>query len=63
MRMTTIETLIDDAGNRKKFEVMSKIEVMVDDSRNDDLKFWQDLDDFLEWGGTYRITVELIHKP
>lgn len=57
--LTTTEKLIDDPGNRKKYEIMEKMEVMIDDSRNGDYQsFWCYLDDFLEWGKTYRITIE-----
>lgn len=58
-KMSTIETLFDDESTRKKFNVMNKTEVMLDDARNNDyISFWCALDDFLEWGKSYRITVE-----
>lgn len=56
--ISTVETLFDDASTRKKFEVMNKIDVMVDDSRNNDMDFWLQLDDFLKWGKKYKITIE-----
>lgn len=58
--ISTIETLFDDESTRKKFTVMNKIDVMVDDERNDDMDFWKALDDFLEWGKSYKITIEEI---
>ena len=57
-QISTIETLFDDESNRKKFTVMNLIEVMADDSRNDDMAFWLELDNFLQWGKTYKITIE-----
>lgn len=57
-QISTIETLFDDESSRKKFEVMNKMEIMTDDARNDDLDFWIKLDDFIEWGKTYKITIE-----
>lgn len=56
--ISTVEKLFDDASTREKFTVMNKVDVMVDDSRNDDVPFWNALDDFLEWGKSYRITFE-----
>lgn len=61
-QISTIETLFDDESTRKKFEVMNKIEVMADDARNDDFEFWAKLDDFLEWGKTYKITIEEVES-
>lgn len=57
-KVSTTATLFDDSGNRKKFSVMNKGDVMLDDSRNDNMDFWIALDDFLEWGKHYRITFE-----
>jgi hypothetical protein len=57
--ISTVETLFDDESTRKKATVMNKIEVMVDDARNDDYEsFWLALEDFLEWGKSYKITIE-----
>jgi len=56
--LSTVETLIDDEGNREKFTVMNLVEVMADDYRNDDMDFWESLDDFLQWGHQYRIAFE-----
>lgn len=57
-RVSTITRLFDDESTRKKFEVMNKGDVMLDDARNDNMDFWVTLDDFLKWGKTYRITFE-----
>jgi len=54
----TIIMLADNEKNRRKIPCMSKIEVMADDGGNDNQKFWDDLEDFLEWGKTYRLTIE-----
>lgn len=48
-------TLFDDPSTREKVTVMDKWEAMTDDERNPD---FEGLDDFLEWGKKYRITVE-----
>jgi len=50
--------LHDDAGNREKFRVMSKAEVMYDDSRNEDSQFLGQIEEFLQFGKTYRVTFE-----
>lgn len=57
-RISTEETLFDNDKNRKKFMVMNKIDIMVDDADNADIEFWVSLDDFLQWGRSYRITIE-----
>jgi len=56
--ISTIETLYDDPSTRLKYKCMEKLEIMADDARNPDMEFWISLDDFLEWGKTYRITIE-----
>lgn len=55
--LTTVETLFDDESTREKYQVMEKIEVMADDERNGDLDFWRKLDNFIEFGKSYRITI------
>ena len=55
--VSVIETLFDDESTRKKHEVMSKLEIIFDDSRNDSDWFWLDeLERFLEFGKKYKIT-------
>jgi hypothetical protein len=52
-------TLYDDLSVRTKVTVMSKLEAMFDDERNDTENFWCDeLERFLQFGKTYRITFE-----
>ena len=61
--MKKIETTMifrDNEKNRKKMRVLNKIEVMADDGDNDNQKFWNDLEDFIEWGKTYKMTLEEI---
>jgi hypothetical protein len=58
MTMATFErvvTLHDGPDTREKATVMDKWDVITDDSRNPD---WEGLEDFLQWGKSYRITIE-----
>ena len=50
-------TLYDDESVRKKLTVMDKWETMMDDSRNPDIDVSGMVDDFVELGGTYKITL------
>jgi hypothetical protein len=50
-------TLYDGPWTREKATVMDKWDVMTDDERNPD---FEGLDKFLEWGSTYRITIEKV---
>jgi len=50
-------TLFDGPDTRKKYTVLDKWEIITDDSRNPD---WEGLEDFLEWGGQYRVTIEKV---
>jgi hypothetical protein len=54
-----ILTLFDGPDTREKYTVMDKWDVIVDDARNPD---FEGLEDFLEWGGRYRITIEKIES-
>jgi len=54
----TIIMLADNEKNRRKTSCMSKIEVMADDGDNGSQKFWDELEGFLEWGKTYKFTIE-----
>ena len=59
--ISTIEKLYDDESTREKFTVMSKLDIILDDSRNvsdDSTSFWDNIDDFLQWGKSYKITIE-----
>lgn len=53
-------TLFDDESTREKHTVMDKMEIMNDDSRNPELPF--DIEEFFEWGVTYRFTIEKLSK-
>jgi len=53
-----VSLLKSNEKNRK--EISEKIEVMAFDVDNDGQPFWDDLDDFLEWGKRYRLTIEEI---
>jgi hypothetical protein len=57
-KMETIMTFFDNDKNRKKTTFLNKIEVMADDGDNNNDKFWNDLEDFIEWGKTYKMTIE-----
>jgi hypothetical protein len=52
-------TLFDEPGTRKKAAVMDNWDVMIDDGRNPD---FEGLDDFLQWGKRYRITLEEVPR-
>lgn len=58
-RFKRIVTLFDDDDSRDKATVMEKWDVIVDDERNPD---FEGLEEFLEWGATYRLTLEKIEK-
>lgn len=57
-RISTVETLFDDESTRKKYQVMEKLQIMADDARNPDIDFWKQLDNFIQFGKTYCITIE-----
>jgi hypothetical protein len=59
MVFTRILTFFDEPGTREKATVLDSWEVMTDDERNPD---FEGLDDFLEWGKTYRITIEEVNN-
>lgn len=50
-------TLYDDASTREKEKVMNKWDILVDDERNMADKLGEDLEEFLEFGKTYIVTV------
>lgn len=65
MKNTIELTLFDNPKNRKKFDALNKLEIMIDDEDNDDLtnkgvNFWERLDDQIVWGKKYQITFEEI---
>ena len=65
MKNTIELTLFDNLKNRKKFDVLNKLEIMIDDEDNDDLtnkgvNFWERLDDQIVCGKKYQITFEEI---
>jgi len=49
--------LYDEPSTREKALVMDTWDVMTDDERNPD---FEGLEEFLEWGSTYRITIEKV---
>lgn len=53
------QTLFDTPDVRKKASVMSKFEIMQDDSRNDPVgeHIIEQLENFLQFGKSYKITV------
>lgn len=62
LNKSCIVSLRDNRKNRKKIEILGKLETMCDDIDNgrDTVDFFYKLDDVLEWGKTYRITIEEI---
>ena len=50
--------LYDNKKNRKKSLTMSPLEIMADDEANPTASYWNELDDFIEWGKSYKITIE-----
>ena len=57
-KMVTNMTLTDNPMNRKKLGSMSKLEVMADDPEQSNQEFWEKLEDFLQQGTKYKITIE-----
>lgn len=55
-------TLFDDDAVREKLTVMSKMDVMFDDSRNNDPDEYYELINNLPLGSSIRITVEVVKE-
>lgn len=53
----TCLTLWDNEKNRDKSRYLNKLEIMADDRANE-TNFWNNVEDKIEWGKTYRITIE-----
>ena len=51
-------SLFDGPDTREKCTVMSKWDVVSDDSRNCDFPTDEDMEEFLQWGRRYRVTIE-----
>jgi hypothetical protein len=63
--LSMVMTLYDDAKTRKWHTMMSKSEIMADDARNyegDNECFSGQLEAFLEWSKTYRVTFEEVEN-
>lgn len=60
MKIETTMTLFDNPKNRKKIMSGGPLEVMADDEDNGNQAFWEALDDFIQWGKKYKITIEEI---
>lgn len=58
MHKSCILKLNDSIKNRAKLTVLSKLEIMADDIENDAQKFFIELDDEIQWGKSYKITIE-----
>lgn len=55
-------TLFDDEENRNRLDYMDKMDIMMGDDRNEPengKSLLGDLEDFIEFGKTYRFTVTL----
>ena len=57
VEMSEVYTLYDDASVRKKCRVMDKWEAMLDDSRNPTDDFTERVEDLLQFGRSYRVTI------
>ena len=55
--ITYYQTLYNDASTHKKLEVMNKVDAMDDDFRNYRPEVADQLEEFLQIGKTYEITV------
>ena len=62
MSISATMTLFDNEKNRRKSHCMSPFEIMADDVDNHAQTFWNELEEFVEWGQTYRITVEKVER-
>jgi hypothetical protein len=53
-------TLFDNPKNRKKLVFLGKLETMMDDIDNgqESMDFCVGLEDELEWGKTYKLTIQ-----
>ena len=49
--------MFDNKKNRHKHTILSKLEIMADDSDNHN-NFFNVIDDGLEWGKSYKLTIE-----
>jgi len=56
-RLNRTLTLYNDPDTRKKFTVMDKWDIIINDERNPD---FEGLEEFLEWGASYRLTIEKV---
>jgi hypothetical protein len=59
--ISTILTLYDDESSKKKYEVMNMYEIMMDDGRNFNDDFLDQLERMMKFGGKYRISVDEIN--
>jgi hypothetical protein len=55
-------TLFDTRRNRKRSDTLSLWEVLTTDENNKEVLTLGKLEDFLQWGRTYRLTVEEIDQ-
>ena len=60
MKRSVEVTLFDTPINRRKEDCADKLDCMLSDFNNDVLDFIYTLDQEIEWGKKYRITVEEI---
>jgi uncharacterized protein (DUF1810 family) len=52
-------TLFDTTQNRQKESSMTLFEIMTDDDKNmKDFEFFSKVDQMIQWGKTYKITIE-----
>lgn len=54
-----VATLFDDASVHKKLEVMDKWSALLDDSRNAETDMAEQVEEALQLGKTYRITIKI----
>ena len=51
-------TLFDDESTREKYKVLGKVEITEDDARNNLGDLGDRLEDFLQFGKSYKITIQ-----
>lgn len=61
-KSSVVVKLFDDESVREKLTVMSKMEAIFDDARNDTDQYFSDVDAMLQPGRSYKITIEEVNE-
>jgi len=56
--LNLILKLYNDKSVQEKLTVMNAYEILFDDERNYNKKFYEDLEAMMEFGATYKLTIE-----